>query len=215
MKKGNSPEFILTKSPIIPVVVLDDVRKAPFLARALNKGGIGIIEITLRTECALSAISLIKRECPEMLVGAGTVLNKSDLEEVVKTGAHFAISPGITNSLLESASDIGIPLIPGISTVSELMTGLEAGFSYFKFFPAMAAGGLDMLKALSGPFPNVKFCPTGGITALNFTEFLALDNVLCIGGSWLCPKALIERESWDEIAVLCRSALKKVGLKDA
>ena len=205
---GIEPFKVLERSPVIPVVVIEELNDAVPLARALLRGGIKVIEVTLRSEAALEAISLINREVPEILVGAGTVLNSKDLMAVAEAGASFAISPGMTQELLEVGQDGNIPLIPGISTVSELMCALEMGFEVFKFFPAEAAGGVDMLRSIAGPFPGVRFCPTGGIGESNFLEYLALANVICVGGSWVAPIELIRKGHWDSISVLASDALQ-------
>lgn len=199
---------ILESGPVVPVIVIDDPDSAVPLAEALLEGGIRVLEITLRTEAALKAIEEVARALPEAVVGAGTVLNGKDLKAVTEAGGMFAISPGLTSELLEAAWNGPIALIPGISTVSELMTGLQHGYECFKFFPAEAAGGLAMLKALSGPFPQVRFCPTGGISPGNYLEYLALKNVLCVGGSWLAPKRLIEEKDWAAVTALARKAVK-------
>ncbi len=207
----HSPEKVLKTSPIIPVLVVDEVKDAIPLARALLEGGISVLEITLRSSAALEAIMTIRNEVPEAMVGAGTVLNPEDLYGVEKAGALFAISPGITPGLLEASFKASIPLIPGVSTVSELMLGLEAGLQVFKFFPAEAAGGVRILSALKGPFPKVKFCPTGGINGENFLEYLALDNVISVGGSWVAPREFIRRGRWGEISAMVKEALMVAG----
>ncbi len=203
------PIDVLKKGPIIPVIVIDKEDDALFLAEALLKGGIHVLEITLRTDTALSAIKRIASKFPDLLVGAGTVLRPDDLLRVRDNLGVFAISPGITPTLLESSKWEEFPLLPGISTPSELMMGLDFGFSEFKFFPAEAAGGLPMLKALSGPFPDVRFCPTGGINEGNYLDYLSLKNCLSVGGSWICPRSLIRERKWDEITSLCKNSLKR------
>ncbi len=199
-----SPRDVLTAGPVIPVLVVRDVRQAVPLARALLAGGIRVLEITLRTDCALEAIRRIRDEVPEALVGAGTVVSPADLEAVAEAGGLFAISPGLTGELLQAAAAGPLPLVPGIATVSELMTGLQHGLEVFKFFPAGAAGGPEMLRAIGGPFPDVGFCPTGGINAANYRDYLALDNVLCVGGSWLAPRPLLQAGDWDAVTRLAR-----------
>ena len=200
-------EDILESGPVIPVIVIDEAEKAVALAEALLEAGIRVLEITLRTEAAIEAISAISGSLPEALVGAGTVLQREGLMAVADAGGLFAISPGLTPGLLDAASEAPIPLIPGISTVSELMTGLERGLRSFKFFPAEAAGGIRMLKAISGPFPQARFCPTGGIFEGNYRDYLALENVVCVGGSWICPRELIEQGEWKKITELAKRAL--------
>ena len=165
------------------------------------------MEITLRSEVAVEAIRRVSREVPDALVGAGTVASPEDLAAVTEAGAVFAISPGLTPNLLTAANQGPIALIPGISTPSELMFGMEMGYTEFKFFPAEAAGGVSMLRSIGGPFPHVTFCPTGGISRENFNGYLALDNVSCVGGSWIVPKDSVEQEDWQNISDLARDAV--------
>jgi 2-dehydro-3-deoxyphosphogluconate aldolase / (4S)-4-hydroxy-2-oxoglutarate aldolase len=202
-----SAQEILNNGPVVPVMVIKKLEHAVPLARALVKGGIKVLEVTLRTPVAIDAIRIISQEVPDAVVGAGTVISPDDLRAVEKAGAVFAISPGLTPELLEAANQGGIALIPGISSISELMTGLEKGYLNFKFFPAEAAGGVKMLQSIAGPFPNITFCPTGGINPENYKKYLALKNVACIGGSWLVPAEVIEQEDWDTITKLARAAL--------
>jgi 2-dehydro-3-deoxyphosphogluconate aldolase/(4S)-4-hydroxy-2-oxoglutarate aldolase len=180
------------------------------LAQALLAGGIKVLEITLRSDAALEAIRRIRSEVPDALVGAGTVLSGEDLQAVAVAGGRFAISPGLTPNLLKAAEKEAIPLIPGVATASELMMALEAGLSELKFFPAQAAGGVPMLKSLSGPFPQVTFCPTGGVSLHNYKDYLALENVACVGGSWLVPSVSIEQEDWPAITRLAHQAVAGV-----
>jgi 2-dehydro-3-deoxyphosphogluconate aldolase/(4S)-4-hydroxy-2-oxoglutarate aldolase len=202
-----SPLEILHTGPVVPVVVLRNADHAVPLAKALLAGGIRVLEITLRSgAAALDGIRRISTEVPEIIIGAGTVLTSDDLRSVAQAGGQFAISPGLTPSLFAAAHDGPIPLIPGIATASELMLALERGFTELKFFPAEAAGGVPMLKALHGPFPRVTFCPTGGISQENCKEYLMLANVACVGGSWLAPPELIEKENWDAITELAAKA---------
>lgn len=202
-------QTIMTASPIIPVIEIDDAAKALDLANALIAGGINVLEITLRTAAALDAIDKIASEIPTALIGAGTVLNPSDLQKVREAGASFAISPGCTDSLLIAAKDMDFTLIPGVSTGSEVMNGLDLGYTHFKLFPATSVGGIPLLKSFSGPFQKAKFCPTGGINEINYLDFLALDNVLCVGGSWVAPSHLIKSSSFVEITEITASALAK------
>ncbi|MCL4110499.1 UNVERIFIED_CONTAM: hypothetical protein GTU68_022381 [Idotea baltica] len=204
-----SPAEIMTVSPIIPVIEISEVSQAIDLANALIDGGIKVLEITLRTAAALDSISLLAKEVPEAVLGAGTVLTPQDLERVRDAGAIFAISPGCTDRLLQSAKDIDFPLIPGVSTGSEVMQGLDLGYTHFKLFPATSVGGIPLLKSFSGPFQQAKFCPTGGINEANYLDFLALDNVLCAGGSWVAPTKLVNSGDFDEITALTKSALAK------
>lgn len=201
-----SAQDILDAGPVVPVIVIDHLAHAVPLARALLAGGIRVLEITLRTSIALEAIRLISTEVPDALVGAGTVSSQDDLQAVAAAGGIFAISPGLTPQLLTAANSGPIALIPGISTPSELMLGMELGYTEFKFFPAEAAGGIAMLKAISGPFPQVRFCPTGGISPVNYKSYLALDNVACVGGSWLAPKKALSSGNWQEITELAQRA---------
>ncbi len=203
-------EQILTSGPIVPVIVVDRLEQAVPLAKALVAGGVRVLEVTLRTDCAIEAIRAIARQVPEAIVGAGTVINAEQLQQVTEAGAQFAISPGLTEPLLAAAVAGSIPLIPGISTVSELMCGLSYGLSEFKFFPAEANGGVRALKAIAGPFPQVRFCPTGGISPANYRDYLALESVLCIGGSWLIPTDALQCGDYDRITALAREALAGV-----
>ncbi|GHQ31940.1 ketohydroxyglutarate aldolase [Helicobacter pylori] len=198
---------VLQISPIIPVVVIENIKDAVPLAQSLIEGGIPIIEVTLRSSCALEAIDLIAKNVPKMRVGAGTILNLTQLEQAQNRGAEFLISPGLTPSLLEYAKKKDMPLIPGVSSSSEVMQALEWGYSALKFFPAEYCGGVKLLNAFNGPFKGVKFCPTGGISADNMRSYLNLENVLCVGGSWLTPKNLIQNKEWDKITEICKRSL--------
>ncbi len=198
---------VLQISPIIPVVVIEDIKDAVPLAQSLIEGGIQIIEVTLRSGCALEAIELIAKNVPKMRVGAGTILNPTQLEQAQNRGAEFLISPGLTIKLLEHAKKKDMPLIPGVSSSSEVMQALELGYSALKFFPAEYCGGVKLLNAFNGPFKGVKFCPTGGISADNMHSYLNLENVLCVGGSWLTPKNLIQNKEWDKITEICKRSL--------
>jgi 2-dehydro-3-deoxyphosphogluconate aldolase/(4S)-4-hydroxy-2-oxoglutarate aldolase len=202
-----SAEQILTSGPVVPVIVINKLEHAVPLAKALVAGGVRVLEVTLRTACALEAIRAIAKEVPEAIIGAGTVLNPEQLQQVTEAGAQFAISPGLTDALLAAANAGTIPLIPGISTVSELMQGLAAGLREFKFFPAEANGGVKALQAIAGPFSQVRFCPTGGITPANYRDYLALKSVLCIGGSWLVPADALEKGDYQRITDLAREAV--------
>ncbi|GAA7840149.1 bifunctional 4-hydroxy-2-oxoglutarate aldolase/2-dehydro-3-deoxy-phosphogluconate aldolase [Helicobacter pylori] len=198
---------VLQISPIVPVVVIENIWDAVPLAQSLIEGGIPIIEVTLRSSCALEAIELIAKNVPKMRVGAGTILNLTQLEQAQNRGAEFLISPGLTPSLLEHAKKKDMPLIPGVSSSSEVMQALELGYSTLKFFPAEYCGGVKLLNAFNGPFKGVKFCPTGGISVDNMRSYLNLENVLCVGGSWLTPKDLIQNKEWDKITEICKRAL--------
>ncbi|RVZ40337.1 bifunctional 4-hydroxy-2-oxoglutarate aldolase/2-dehydro-3-deoxy-phosphogluconate aldolase [Helicobacter pylori] len=198
---------VLQISPIVPVVVIENIKDAVPLAQSLIEGGIPIIEVTLRSNCALEAIELIAKNVPKMRVGAGTILNPTQLEQAQNRGAEFLISPGLTITLLEHAKKKDMPLIPGVSGSSEVMQALEWGYNALKFFPAEYCGGVKLLNAFNGPFKGVKFCPTGGISADNMRSYLNLENVLCVGGSWLTPKDLIQNKEWDKITEICKRAL--------
>lgn len=209
-KWKKSAREILENGPVIPVMVIEKVVHAVPLAKALVAGGIRVLEIVLRSDAAIEAIESISTEVPEAITGAGTVINDQDLAAVTAAGASFAISPGLTPALLYAANKRTIPLIPGISTVSELMTGIEQGYNTFKFFPAEAAGGIQMLKSIGGPFPHIRFCPTGGISASNYREYLQLPNVLCVGGSWIVPTDLIDDEDWQAITQMAHGAVHEI-----
>ncbi|GAA8648768.1 bifunctional 4-hydroxy-2-oxoglutarate aldolase/2-dehydro-3-deoxy-phosphogluconate aldolase [Helicobacter pylori] len=198
---------ILQISPIVPVVVIENIKDAVPLAQSLVEGGIHIIEVTLRSSCALEAIELIAKNVPKMRVGVGTILNPTQLEQAQNRGAEFLISPGLTIKLLEYAKKKDMPLIPGVSSSSEVMQALELGYNALKFFPAEYCGGVKLLNAFNGPFKGVKFCPTGGISADNMHSYLNLENVLCVGGSWLTPKNLIQNKEWDKITEICKRSL--------
>ena len=210
MKEGKKwkvePAAVLGAGPVLPVIVIHDADDAVPLARALLAGGVTVLEVTLRTPAAVEAIRRIAGEVPEATVGAGTVLAAADLEAVEDAGGRFAISPGLTPGLLAAADSGGIPLIPGVATASELMTGLERGYDHLKFFPAEASGGVRALKAISGPFPQVTFCPTGGISPATYREYLALETVACVGGSWLVPAEAMKEKDWPRITELAAAA---------
>ena len=202
-----SPDEIFAAGPVVPVLVINDVEKAVPLATALMEGGIKVLEVTLRTPAAIDVIKRIAEEVPDSLIGAGTVTNAQQLKAVVEAGAKFAISPGMTADLLKAGMDAEIPLIPGISSTSDLMKGKDAGYTHMKFFPAEASGGVKAIKSISGPFPDVTFCPTGGIGPNNYNDYLALNNVKCVGGSWLAPDDAIEAGDWARITQLAKEAV--------
>jgi 2-dehydro-3-deoxyphosphogluconate aldolase/(4S)-4-hydroxy-2-oxoglutarate aldolase len=207
MTKKLSAEDVLNLSPVMPVVVIDDAEHAEQLARVLLASGINTIEITLRTPAALDAIRVIAKSAPEMVVGAGTVLNVDDLEAATEAGARYALSPGGTPRLMKAARKGPlIPFIPGVATSSEIMRGLDLGYTCFKFFPAEQLGGVAALKALAGPLPAAKFCPTGGITSEKAPAYLALSNVLCVGGSWIAPADKIKASDWTGIEATAKQA---------
>ena len=195
---------VMQDAPVIPVIVLNNVAHAVPMARALVAGGIRMLEVTLRTPQALACIEAIAREVPEAVVGAGTVRSKSDAQVAAMAGALFAVSPGYTRAVGQACRDAGLALLPGVATGSEIMMAQEDGFAELKFFPAMQAGGPALLKAWSGPFFDVKFCPTGGVTLQNAPDFLALPNVVCVGGSWLVPADALAQGDWARITQLAR-----------
>ena len=197
---------VMQDAPVIPVIVLHDVAHAVPMARALVAGGIRMLEVTLRTPQALACMEAIAKEVPGAVVGAGTVRSAADAAAAAKAGAQFAVSPGYTQAVGQACRDNGLSLLPGAATGSEIMQAQEEGCTELKFFPVMQAGGAPMLKAWSGPFAEVRFCPTGGITAATAPEFLALPNVACVGGSWLTPPAAVAAGQWDRITELAREA---------
>lgn len=195
---------LLDLVPVIPVVVLDDVTHAVPLARALVAGGVPVIELTLRTPAALACIEQIATHVPEILVGAGTVLEAAHAKDAVSAGAQFLVSPGTTDVLAAAMQDTGLPHLPGAATASEVLRLLELGYSELKFFPAEAAGGAPLLKALGAPVPTARFCPTGGISPANAAAYLALQNVGCVGGSWLTPATVLAERDWSRVTELAR-----------
>jgi 2-dehydro-3-deoxyphosphogluconate aldolase/(4S)-4-hydroxy-2-oxoglutarate aldolase len=201
---------ILRAGPIVPVITLERVEDAVPLARALVAGGLRLLEITLRTPAAVESAAAIIREVPDAIVGIGTVLTPQDLERAQALGARYALSPGATPDLLEAASQSEMPFIPGIATASELMAALARGFQTVKFFPAVASGGIPALKALAGPFPQARFCPTGGIDEKNARDWLALSNVVAVGGSWVCQSSDIRAQAWSEITAKAQRAVMSV-----
>ena len=201
-------DSLLDHVPVIPVVVLDDVAHAVPLARALVEGGLPAIELTLRTPVALEAIARIAGEVPEILLGAGTVLDADRARAAAEAGARFLVSPGSTPALRAALRETGLPSLPGVSTVSEVLTLLEEGWTEMKLFPAEAVNGVDLLTSLASPVPAARFCPTGGITASTAGGYLALPNVGCVGGSWLTPRALLAAQDWQEITRLASAAAR-------
>lgn len=199
-------DAVFARAPVIPVLTIERLEDALPLCRALVDNGLPVLEVTLRTSCALEAIALLARELPDACVGAGTVLSAADLARVADAGAAFAISPGATDTLYAAAKAGDTPLIPGIATASELMRGLEHGWRRFKFFPAEASGGTAALKGFAGPLPMARFCPTGGIDAAKAPAYLALPNVACVGGSWMLPGDALQARDWARIGQLAREA---------
>lgn len=198
---------VMQDAAVLPVIVLHELAHAVPLARALVAGGIRMLEVTLRTPSALACIEAIARQVPQAVVGAGTVRSAAEVRAAVAAGARFAVSPGYTTSLGQTCIDAGLPLLPGVATASEIMAAREDGFSELKFFPAMQAGGIAMLAAWSGPFFDVRFCPTGGVTQRNAPEFLALANVVCVGGSWLLPGEAVAQGDWARVTQLAEQAV--------
>jgi 2-dehydro-3-deoxyphosphogluconate aldolase/(4S)-4-hydroxy-2-oxoglutarate aldolase len=194
---------ILQLAPVLPVLVIEDERSAVPLAKALCAGGLRVLEVTLRTPAAISAIERIVAEVEDVVVGAGTVTNRIDLDRAAEAGARFAVSPGLTPDLAVGGP---IPLLPGAATATEIMRAREAGFDLLKFFPAVPAGGVNALRAFAGPFPEIRFCPTGGIDADNAASFLALPNVICVGGSWVTPANAVRHSNWEAIRVAAHAA---------
>ena len=197
---------VMQDAPVIPVIVLNDPTLAVPMARALVAGGIRMLEVTLRTEAALECITRIAAEEPEAVVGAGTVCNPAQARAAQQAGARFIVSPGYTSAVGMACRELNLPLLPGVATASEIMMAMADGFTEFKFFPAMQAGGTAMLKALSGPFPHIHFCPTGGITPQNAKDFLSLSQVVCVGGSWLVPAEALAQKDFSKIQALAKEA---------
>lgn len=203
-------EKILIPARIVPVLTIDRVEDGVPLARALVAGGVKVLEVTFRTEAAAAAAKAIIAEVPDAIVGIGTVLNVDDLRRAQELGARFAVSPGATPELLDAAFASDLPLLPGVATASEVMQALAKGFNLLKFFPAGQSGGIPMLRALAGPFPQTRFCPTGGIDAANVATWLAEPNVIAAGGSWLCPASDVRAGNWEIITGRCIAAMKQL-----
>ncbi len=195
----------LTQSKaVIPVIVVDELEQAVPLAKALVAGGVRLLEVTMRTPVALAAIEKIAKEVPDAIVGVGTVTTAAHVQQAYDAGAQFALSPGISEKLVVKSQELKLPFMPGVMTPTDIIKGIEFGLQNFKFYPAEQAGGAAMLKAFAGPFDQVQFCPTGGISEHNFKAYLALKNVMAVGGSWLCPKALLKQKDWSAIETLAR-----------
>ena len=198
---------IMAISPIVPVMVINNVEHAVPLAHALVKGGLKVLEITLRTPAALESIRRMRAEGPDAIVGAGTIINIETLNKAIDAGAEFIVSPGTTDKMIDAALATGVPLLPGIANPSQAMNLLEKGITEMKFFPAEAAGGVTMLKSIGAPIPQISFCPTGGVSQKNVKEYYNLSNVACVGGSWMCAASLVDAEDWDEITRLSIEAI--------
>ena len=207
MGKAANVSDLLKGQKIVPVVIIENESQALGLAQALIDGGINVIEVTLRNDYGMKAIELIKQRYPDMLVLAGTVNTSAQMVDVIEAGADGIVSPGITTKLLETAQEQAIPYLPGVSSASDVLLAMEYGLTECKLFPATVVGGMSALKAFKSPFSTIQFCPTGGVNEKNFKEFLALPNVMCVGGSWVSPTDLIESENWAEITRLCENAV--------
>ena len=197
------PETVFCSSSVVPVIQIKEIDHAIPLATALFAGGINALEVTLRTPIALEAVRMLSHTFPDALIGVGTVTTPEQLLEAIDVGAKFAFSPGTTQALLNAGTKARIPFIPGVTSVSEVMEGLTSGYTHFKFFPAVAAGGVELLRAIYAPFPEVRFCATGGINESNFNEYLSLPNVPCVGGSWIVPDEAVRKGNWSVITELC------------
>ncbi|MFO8044657.1 MAG: bifunctional 4-hydroxy-2-oxoglutarate aldolase/2-dehydro-3-deoxy-phosphogluconate aldolase [Halomonas sp.] len=202
-------DSICLKAEVIPVLAIQRVEDAVPLATALVEGGLSVLEVTLRTDCALEAVRRIKAALPQASIGVGTVLTPAQYRQAEQAGADFVVTPGTTEALYRFGVTSPVPMLPGMATVSELMTGWQYGYRRFKFFPAEASGGVKALKAFAGPIAEARFCPTGGITLDNAEDYLALKNVMCVGGSWLTPNSLVEAEDWDGLRHLAREASQR------
>jgi len=204
-------DAILARAPVLPVLTIEDPETAVGLAETLFEAGLPVVEVTLRTPAALDAIRAMSEAVEGMTVGAGTIMNESDLERVSAAGAVFAISPGGSPALYRAALDGKIPFVPGVATASEIMVGVEFGWSRFKFFPAEASGGVATLKSWGGPFPAVRFCPTGGISGANAADYLRQKNVMTVGGSWMVPADAVKERDWTRIGALARDCVNLLG----
>jgi 2-dehydro-3-deoxyphosphogluconate aldolase / (4S)-4-hydroxy-2-oxoglutarate aldolase len=200
--------------PVLPVLVIEDVSLALDLARALHAGGVEVLEVTLRTPRALDALAAIRKELPQLLVGAGTLIHSEQFLEAREAGAQFAVSPGCTERLAAAAEDSGLPYLPGVMTPSEILLALEYGYRSLKLFPADGSTSVKMLKSFKGPFTGIRFCPTGGVTPDNLLSFLRLPNVACVGGTWLAPSNLVRARAWDQITQLASEARESAARLD-
>lgn len=201
-------EVLRQALPVLPVLVIDEVETAVDLARALQAGGLRVLEVTLRTPQALDALAAIRRELPELLLGAGTLIHAEQFVEARQAGAQFAVSPGFTERLARAAGDAGLPYLPGVMTPSEVLLAVEHGYRSLKLFPADETASVKMLKSFKGPFTGIRFCPTGGVTADNLLSFLRLPNVACVGGTWVAPSSLVRARAWDQITQLASEACR-------
>ena len=199
-------EGICATAPVIPVLTIEDSTRAAPLAQALSRGGLKVLEVTLRTPAALDSMRAIAETAPDIIVGAGTLLTPEDVHAAIAAGARFGVSPGFTDSLLDAARDAGLPMLPGVATPGEAMRALERGLDVLKFYPAGPSGGPSVLAAWAAPLPQIRFCPTGGITAENAASYLAMPNVICVGGSWVAPRDAVTAGDWARIEKLARAA---------
>ncbi|CAN7569354.1 bifunctional 4-hydroxy-2-oxoglutarate aldolase/2-dehydro-3-deoxy-phosphogluconate aldolase [Caballeronia sp. 15711] len=197
---------IVRLGPVIPVLAFESAEQGESVSRALHAGGVKVLEITLRTAAGLEAIERASHLADDIVVGVGTITKPEHCGQAKKAGAQFGVSPGLTKDIHQAALDCGLPLLPGVMTPTDIIVAIELGYEIVKLFPAQQAGGIAMLQALNGPFPGLKFCPTGGITAETAPSFLALPNVVCVGGSWLTPKAALTARNWEEVTRLARAA---------
>lgn len=205
-------EKILRRAyPVLPVLVIDDVERAVGLAQALSAGGLNVIEVTLRTPQALEALKVIRQEVPELIVGAGTVINVEQFDQAIEAGAQFAVSPGFTERLAMAAQETNLPYLPAVMTPSEVLSALEYGYRSLKLFPANGGASVRMLNSFKGPFTGISFCPTGGVTRDNLLSYLSLPNVACCGGTWVAPASLVQAQAWDQITQLAREACAMAG----
>ncbi|MBN3852738.1 bifunctional 4-hydroxy-2-oxoglutarate aldolase/2-dehydro-3-deoxy-phosphogluconate aldolase [Paraburkholderia sp. Ac-20340] len=202
----NTVADIVRLGPVIPVLAFDTAEQGEHVSRALHAGGVKVLEITLRTKAGLEAIERAAQIAPDIAVGVGTITKPEHCALAKKAGATFGVSPGLTREIHQASLDAGLPLLPGVMTPTDIIVAMELGYEIVKFFPAVPAGGLNMLQAFHGPFPTLKFCPTGGISAETAPNFLALPNVVCVGGSWLTPKAALANQDWAEVTRLARAA---------
>lgn len=209
-EKTQMLDSLFSRSPLLPLLNIERLEDVLPLADALAEGGITTLEITLRTALGIDAIALLRSQRPALTVGAGTVLAAAQFEAVLAAGAQFVVTPGCTDELLQCGLEAAVPLLPGIATASELMSGYRLGYRRFKLFPAQILGGVGLLRAFAGPFRDVRFCPTGGVSQANLAEYLALPNVMAVGGSWVAPAELVAQQRWGEITALAR-AVGQVG----
>ena len=205
-------ETVVHQGPLVPVIVIDAIADALPLAACLIESGIRVLEVTLRTDCALAAIEQIAKAFPEATVGAGTLKNEADVTAALNHGAQFGVSPGLTEKLHLACQTHGLPLLPGVATSSEVLSAMDMGYRFLKLFPAEIVGGVGLLKAWSSVFAGVQFCPTGGLTETIAPNYLKLANVVCVGGSWFVPADKVKQKAWDEIAQLSKTALERVSV---